>query len=226
MGELTTSIAHEVKQPLYAIVSNAQTATRLLESEQPDTKMLRETLIDIASAGNRAADIIDHIRSMTRKEHREHHQLNLNQVVDDVIKLVDPELRKRQLSIRTELAASLPAVRGDPIELQQVILNLIINGAQAMSHEDTRSLEILVATSTSKGYVELAVTDSGVGLSKTESDRMFEPFFTTKADGTGMGLAINRTIIEAHGGRIWAAPNADRGTTFHFCLPITSEDGQ
>jgi signal transduction histidine kinase len=211
---------------LYAIVSNAQTATRLLESEQPDTKMLRETLIDIASAGNRAADIIDHIRSMTRKEHREHHQLNLNQVVNDVIKLVDPELRKRQLSIRTELAASLPAVRGDPIELQQVIMNLIINGAQAMSHEDTRSFEILVATSTSEGYVELAVTDSGVGLSKTESDRMFEPFFTTKADGTGMGLAINRTIIEAHGGRIWAAPNADRGTTFHFCLPITSEDGQ
>nr|WP_161501657.1 two-component regulator propeller domain-containing protein [Rhodopirellula sp. SM50] len=226
MGELTTSIAHEVKQPLYAIVSNAQTATRLLEAERPNTVMLHEALIDIASAGKRAADIIDHVRSMTRNEHRANRQLDLNHVVGDVIKLVDPELRKRQLSLRTELSASLPTVRGDPIELQQAILNLIINGAQAMSHDDTRSPEIVVATSTDNGYVELAVTDAGTGLSETERERMFEPFFTTKADGTGMGLAINRTIIEAHGGRIWATANADRGTTFRFSLPISSEDGQ
>jgi C4-dicarboxylate-specific signal transduction histidine kinase len=134
MGELTTSIAHEVKQPLFAIVSNAQTATRMLDQEQPDLPEIREALSDIASDGNRASDIIDHIRSLVRKEDHPKKRVDLNEVASEVIKLVRPELRKRGLTVRSELANSLPEVQGDQIELQQVILNLIINGAQAMSH--------------------------------------------------------------------------------------------
>ena len=222
MGELTTSIAHEVKQPLYAIISNAQTAVRMLDAEPPDVPEVRAALSDIETAGDRATNIIDHIRSLVRKEHHSQDQLDLNAVANDVIKLVDPELRKRGLVIRTEMAETLPAVRGNPVELQQVILNLINNGAQAMSHSDAGPRELLVTTSTNNGSVELAVEDSGVGLSETDASKMFDAFFSTKPDGTGMGLAINRTIIKAHGGRIWATPNAGRGVTFHFSLPISN----
>jgi signal transduction histidine kinase len=226
MGELTTSIAHEVKQPLFAIVSNAQTAMRLLDDDQPDLPEAREALGDIAKAGNQAAEIIDHIRSLVRKEHTVKDQVYLNEVVGDAVKLVLPELRKRSLTVRTELAKALPAIHGDPVELQQVILNLIINGAQSMNENKTESHELLVTTSADNGSVELAVTDFGVGLDETQAKRIFEPFFTTKPDGTGMGLAINRTIIEAHSGKIWAKPNAERGATFCFRLPISTSNGK
>jgi ligand-binding sensor domain-containing protein/signal transduction histidine kinase len=219
MGELTTSIAHEVKQPLFAIVSNAQTARRLLDREVPDVAEVRDALDDIASDGNRASSIIDHVRSLVKKEHHPADRLDLNAIARDVIRLVDPELRARNLSITTRLAHDLPAVHGDSIELQQVVINLLINGAQAMSDVDPDSRTLTIRTSSGDGSVELAVEDHGIGVPEEQMDQLFEPFFTTKAEGTGMGLAINRTIIEAHGGRIWATMNKDGGSTFRFSLP-------
>ncbi len=226
MGELTTSIAHEVKQPLFAIVSNAQTARRLLDREQPDLPEIREALGDIASDGNRASDIIDHVRSLVRKEDRAKEPLDLNDVAGEVIKIVRPELRKRGLTIRAALSDTLPSIDGVAIELQQVILNLIINGAQAMEGDNRDENELLITTSAHNDSVELSVRDFGVGLECTQAQRIFEPFYTTKANGTGMGLAINRTIIEAHGGKIWAESNGDCGATFCFRLPTSNGTGQ
>jgi C4-dicarboxylate-specific signal transduction histidine kinase len=223
MGEMATSIAHEVNQPLFAIVSNAQTAKRLLDREQPDIAEVREALGDIVSDGNRASTIIDHVRSRVRNERHTPKQLDLNQIALEAIQFIGPEIRQRGLTMRADLADDLLPVRGNAIELQQVILNLIINGAQSMPGTTDDSSELLLRTSAQNGYVELAVEDRGVGLDEDLADRIFEPFFTTKPQGTGMGLAINRTIIEAHGGRIWATPNDDRGATFHFRLPSMSE---
>lgn len=223
MGEMATSIAHEVNQPLFAIVSNAQTAQRLLDREQPDTDEVGEALSDIVNDGNRAAKIIKHIRSMVRKEQSATEELDLNQVVHEAIQFIAPEIRKRALTLKTDLGEDLPQVMGSSIELQQVILNLIINAAQAMSDTDDHSRELCVRTLAANGSVELAVEDGGVGFDEEEAARLFEPFFTTKAGGTGMGLAINRTIVEAHGGRIWAKPNSERGATFSFTLPALSE---
>ena len=224
MGEMATSIAHEVNQPLFAIVSNAQTAKRLLDREQPDIAEVREALDDIASDGNRAASIIDHVRSRVRKEQHPTEQLDLNQVALETIRFIGPEIRQRGLSLRTDLADNLPSFKGNSIELQQVILNLIINGAHAMRDVASGSHELLLWTSAQNGFVELAVQDHGVGFDEELADRFFEPFFTTKPDGTGMGLAINRTIIEGHGGRIWATSNTDRGATFYFRLPALTEE--
>jgi signal transduction histidine kinase/ligand-binding sensor domain-containing protein len=226
MGEMATSIAHEVNQPLFAIVSNAQTAKRLLDREPPDMEEVREALDDIVGDGNRAASIIDHVRSRVRKGQHRTEQLDLNQVALEAVQFVEPEIRQRGLSLRTELADDLPPINGNSIELQQVILNLIINGAQSMRDAPTGSRELLLSTSVQDYFLELAVQDRGVGVDEELADRLFEPFFTTRPDGFGMGLAINRTIIEAHGGRIWATSNDDRGATFHFSLPITEEDGQ
>lgn len=226
MGELSSSIAHEVKQPLFAILNNAQAARRLLDREPPDLPEIRGALEDIASDGNRASNIIDHIRSLVKKEHTPKGQLNLNDVARDVIKFAKPELGKRGLVIEEDFAKNLPVIKADPIELQQVILNLILNGAQAMKHNGSKTDALKITTMLNNGTIELAVKDSGVGLADTEINRMFEPFYTTKQDGTGMGLAINWTIIEAHGGQIWATENEDRGATFHISLPTGRDNGQ
>ncbi|MGI9243722.1 MAG: two-component regulator propeller domain-containing protein [Verrucomicrobiales bacterium] len=224
MGELTTSIAHEVNQPLFAIVSNAQTARRLLDRDPPDLDEVRDALGDITSDGNRASDIITRIRSLVRKEQQEMRLLDLNEVARDVIKLVHRQFRERGTALDTDLQDPLPAVRGDRIELQQVVLNLLINGAQSMVDNGRETRVVLITTSAKSGFVELAVRDRGCGLDDDHAEKVFEPFFTTKNDGTGIGLAINRTIIEAHGGRIWAEPNTDRGATFRFTLPSSEDD--
>ena len=223
MGEMATSIAHEVNQPLFAIVSNAQTAKRLLDRQQPDMEEVRDALSDIVGDGNRAASIIKHIRALVRKEHQPTEQLGLNQVALEAIQFVGPEIRERGLSLKTDFAHQLPPLRGNSIELQQVILNLIINGAQAMRDIGDGPRELLLTTSPENGFVELSVKDHGAGFDSDLAERMFEPFFTTKPQGTGMGLAINRTIIEAHGGRIWATSNEGLGATFHFRLPAMTE---
>lgn len=223
MGEMATSIAHEVNQPLFAIVSNAQTAERLLDREPPDIQEVREALSDIAGDGNRAAKFIKNIRSLVRKEQPPVQRLDLNQVARDALEFVRPELRERGLSLRVELAHSLPPVKGNPIELQQVILNLIINGAQAMDNNRNGQRELLITSSARDGFAQLSVMDEGSGIDQTTMDRLFEPFFTTKPHGTGMGLAINRTIINAHGGRIWATRNDEHGATFHLQLPVIEQ---
>jgi C4-dicarboxylate-specific signal transduction histidine kinase len=224
MGELTTSIAHEVKQPLFAIISNAQAARRFLDRKEPDVEEVSEALEEIAEDGERASEIVEHVRSLMQRERRPSQRLDLSEVARDATRFAEPEIRRRGLVIDTQLAADLPPVEGNPIELQQVILNLLINGAQAMKtmgHSEPRHLA--VRTRADNGSVELAVEDHGAGVSDEVIDKMFEPFFTTKPTGTGMGLAINRTIIEAHGGRIWATRNEGAGSTFCFCLPACRE---
>lgn len=225
MGELTTSIAHEIKQPLFAIVSNAQTARRLLDRDAPDVDEVRDALHDIADDGNRASRIIDRVRSLVRKERQVMNEIDLNEVARQACQFAESELGKRGFVIETELASDLPKIEGDVIELQQVILNLLINGAQAMKDTPPERRLLALRTSVSDGSVELSVEDRGVGSSEKSLDKMFEPFFTTKPQGTGMGLAINRTIIEAHNGHIWADRNPEGGLKIRFTLPIPSQAG-
>lgn len=224
MGELTASIAHEVKQPLFAIVSNAQTARRLLDADPPDIDEVREALGDIASDGGRASQIIDHVRSLVRKASPPASLLYLNDVARSAIQFSQSEFRSRGLVVDAQLAADLPRVKGNAIELEQVILNFLINAAQAMSLQTHSGARVTLRTSRLDDVVELSVEDQGVGSSEEDLGRLFEPFYTTKPDGTGMGLAVNRTIIEAHGGRIWATRNARCGMTFHFTLPACQSD--
>jgi len=221
MGELTTSIAHEIKQPLFAIVSNAQTADKLLNRDQPDIDEVRDALEDIARDGNRASQIIDRVRALVRKEGHVVNQLDLNEVVASAQQFAEPEMTKSGLGINTELADKLPAVQGDPIELQQVVLNLLLNGAQAMRDGGGPERILTISTTQDNGSVELAVSDVGPGVPEEHLPRLFNPFFTTRSDGTGMGLAINRSIVEAHGGRIWASLNSGPGMTFHVSLPVS-----
>lgn len=223
MGEITTSIAHEVKQPLFAIVSNAQTAQKLLALEQPDIDEVTDALNDIANDGKRASSIIDHVRALVKKGERRRQRLNLNDLVHDVAKLVAPEIHRRGLTLSLQLTDNLPVTMGDAIELQQVILNLLINAAQAMKHTPAEQRQLIVRTHSSGPNVVIAVADSGHGVPDNQIDRLFEPFYTTKAEGTGMGLAINRTIVEAHGGEIAAVANTDAGMTFTVKLPACAE---
>jgi len=223
LGEMAATIAHEVNQPLFAIVSNAQTAGRLLGRENPEIAEVSDALNDIVSDGNRAARIVEGIRARVRKESRPAEQLDLSRVAAEVAEFVRADVRQRDLTLTTDLADDLPPIQGNSIDLQQVILNLILNGAQAMRDVVGGSRELALETHVQDGYVVLAVQDHGCGFDEAQADQLFEPFFTTKVHGTGMGLAINRTIILAHGGRIWATSNKDGGATFHFCLPALKE---
>ncbi|MEM9381683.1 MAG: two-component regulator propeller domain-containing protein [Planctomycetota bacterium] len=225
LGELTTSIAHEIKQPLFAIVSNARTAQKLLGGEPLDEAEVREALDDIANDGQRAAAIIDHIRGLVQKEHQPLERLDLNHVVGEVARLVGPEADRRGVALRQELQTALPVVDGDPVELQQVLINLVLNGIQAMDEERSGAAEVLVRTSSSNGSVRVAVTDHGVGIDAERAERMFEPFFTTKPQGTGMGLAVNRAIVERHGGTISVDSAPGAGSTFTIELDVATGRG-
>lgn len=226
MGELTVSIAHEVKQPLFAIVSNAQTAKRLLDATPPDIDEVREALDDIASDGSRASQIIDHVRSLVRKAPMPASEFDLNVVAQSAIRFSESEFRSRELDIDAQLAPELPLVRGNAIELEQVILNLLINAAQAMTGPGGRGSRVILRTARTNDCVELSVQDQGMGTSEEDLNRLFDPFYTTKPEGTGMGLAVNRTILQVHGGRIWASRNAACGMTFHISLPTHRSDLQ
>jgi len=220
MGELATSIAHEIKQPVFAILTDAETAERLLGEANPDVEQIRDALRVITAGGKRVNEIVDRIRSLVCKKDQPRQLIDLNLIVTGVIRFLDAELRRRGIDVSQQLAEQLPAVGRNEIELQQVVLNLIINGAQAMYSVDGGSRRMFVTTSASHGAVQLEVRDCGVGLDESETEKIFEPFYTTRENGIGMGLTINRTIIRAHGGRIWATPNAGRGATFHVALPI------
>jgi signal transduction histidine kinase len=218
--EMSTSIAHEVNQPLSAIVSNARAALRMLAQQGHDTKEIIAALEDIAKDGNRAADILERVRSLTQKQQQTLAPLDLNEVVRNVLRLARPDAKARGIVIRQQLQDGLPHVNGDPIELQQVILNLLINGAQAMRDVAPNMRELTIRTAVDNGVVHLSVQDCGVGLDEDQIDRVFAPFFTTKPSGIGMGLSISNSIIEAHDGRIWATKNPERGATFHVTLPV------
>ncbi|WP_161604509.1 sensor histidine kinase [Roseiconus nitratireducens] len=222
VGEFSTSIAHEVNQPLSAIVSNAQAALRLLRQSPPDTEEVAAALQDIANDGNRAAGILSRVRSLARKEQPTKMPLDLNEVVREVLRLAAPDTENRGIIIHEELDGSLPAVTGDKIELQQVILNLLINATQAMQDVDLQSRQITVRTTHDTASVELEVEDRGIGLADDQLTQIFNAFYTTRPGGIGMGLSISQSIVESHGGKIWATQNVDGGATFHVSLPAAS----
>jgi len=218
MGQLTASIAHEVNQPITGVVTNAHAALRWLGSHPPDLEEVRQALDAIIQDSTRAGDVIGRIRALVKKVPPQHDQLDINEAILEVIEVTRSELLRNAVSLQTELAKGLPLIRGDRIQLQQVILNLIMNAVEAMSDASSRDLLISTGEDISNGVL-VAVQDSGPGLSRKSLERLFEPFYTTKPGGMGMGLSICRSIIKAHGGRVWATANVTQGATFHFSLP-------
>jgi PAS domain S-box-containing protein len=222
--ELAASIAHEVNQPLGAIVADGQACLRLLARDKPDFEEVREAVGCMISDAMRARKVIRRIRALLKKNAPEKAPLDINETLQEVIALTAGELGKNQVSLRTELEADLPPVLGDRVELQQVLLNLILNGCEAMSESGWRPRELLISSRKCEtDEVMVSVRDSGVGIDPQIAEHLFDAFFTTKEGGLGLGLSISRRIIEAHGGRIWASPNEDRGATLWFTLPTNCE---
>jgi PAS domain S-box-containing protein len=220
MGQLTASIAHEVNQPIAAVVTNAQAALRWLNMQPPDPEEVRQALDRIVKAGRRAGDVISRMRALVRKAPPRKDQLDINDTIREVIALTRTELHRSGISLQTQLADGLPLVPGDRIQLQQVMLNLILNAVEAMSGSAEGSRELLISTEADGANgVRIAVRDWGPGLKPESLDRLFDAFYTTKPDGMGMGLSICRSIIEAHGGRLWATRNQPQGAVFQFTLP-------
>jgi C4-dicarboxylate-specific signal transduction histidine kinase len=220
MGQLTASIAHEVNQPIAATVTHAQAALRWLGGDPPDLDEVRRGLDAIVKDGVRAGDVIGRIRALVNKVPPRHDGLDINKAILEVIEVARTELLRNGVSLQTELAKGLPVIQGDRIQLQQIVLNLIMNAVEAMSEASNGSRDLLISTGEdiSKGVV-VTVRDSGPGLSPESLGRLFDPFYTTKPGGMGMGLSICRSIIEAHGGRVWATANRPQGACFHFSLP-------
>ena len=225
MGQLAASIAHEVNQPITATVTNAEAGLSWLAAQPPNLEQVRQSLDGIVSDGLRAGDVIGRIRALVRKEPQQRAALDINAVVVEVIALTRIEIARNRVMVRTQLTEALPAIQADRVQLQQVILNLIMNAVEAMSGmgDGDRELSITTIRNTSNS-VSVSVQDSGPGLDPKTMDRMFDAFFTTKSKGMGMGLAICHSIIETHGGRLWAGPNEPRGATFQFTLPLVSDD--
>jgi len=220
LGELAASIAHEVNQPLAAIVADANASLNWLATSPPDLGRVRESLAGIVKDGHRAADVIQRIRQLATRTGPEKARLDVNDVIRDVVPLLGTEVRSHEVSLRIDLAPALPPVLADRIQLQQVLINFVINGMEAMASVDDRLRELVIRTEPhDDDHVVVAVQDAGVGIDAQKTDELFSAFYTTKPDGMGMGLSISRSIIEAHGGRLWATPNPDHGATFHFALP-------
>jgi len=223
MGELTASLAHEVNQPIGAAVTNANTCLRWLAADTPNLEEARAAAARIVSDGRRAAEIISRIRLLFKKGTPEHEPVDVNEIIREMIVLLGGEATRYSISVRTELAADLPQVMGDRVQLQQVLMNLIINGIEAMKDvEGTREIAIHSRRAENE-EVQVSVSDTGVGLPPQQADQIFNAFFTTKLHGTGMGLRISHSIVEAHGGRLWADGNSPRGASFHFTLPTKAE---
>jgi PAS domain S-box-containing protein len=221
MGQLTASIAHEVKQPIAATVSNAQAALRWLSRHPPDLEEVRQALAHIVQDGRRAGDVVGRIRDLIKKAPPREDRLDINEAAREVIELTRGEAAKNGVRVRRELADGLPLIQGDRVQLQQVMLNLIINAVEAMRGVSDGPRELLISTGTSDtGDVRVAVRDSGPGLTPAALERLFEPFYTTKPGGLGLGLSICRSIIEAHGGRLSASANVPRGAIFQFTLSM------
>ena len=223
LAALAASIAHEINQPLAAIVTNGEAALRWLE-DGSNLKEVRKGLVRMVRDANRAGDVIKRIRALLAKDEAEHVAVDLNHVIREALALMRGVLQYHNIKVRTELAARLPRVRGDPIQLQQVITNLVVNGIEATIPIDDRPRELTIRSETTEnGSVLVAVRDSGTGLDPATIDRLFDPFFTTKTGGMGMGLSISASIIEAHGGRLDALPGAPEGSVFQFTLPSMTD---
>jgi PAS domain S-box-containing protein len=224
LGELTAAIAHEVNQPLTGVISSGNACLRWLAANPPNLEAARRSVERMIDDGNRAADVIRRIRDMVRKSPPRKDAFNINDTIMEVLALIRTELSRNDISPRAELANDLPVVWGDRIQLQQVILNLVMNAIEAMSEVSVTQRMLLIASvKDGSNGVLVRIQDSGIGLDGESLDRLFEAFFTTKARGMGMGLAVSQTILQAHGGRLWATPNASHGATFQFTLPANNE---
>jgi two-component system, LuxR family, sensor kinase FixL len=222
LGELSGSIAHELSLPLSAILSNAQAAQRVLANGHPDLTELQEILNDIVSEDKHASEVIQRLRQWLKKEEAQQHSLQINEIVEDVLKLIRSDLVDQNITMDTELARHLPDVTGDRVQLQQVLVNLVVNACDAMTNCNASERRLLVRTGieNDSSAVIVSVTDRGSSIPEEKMEQIFEPFFTTKAKGIGLGLSVCHSIIAAHRGKLWATNNADCGATFHFSLPI------
>ena len=224
MGELAASIAHGVSQPLSAVTNNSNACLRLLADGKLEADVLRRALEEITADATRASAVIARIRAFIKKAPAEKTRLDMNEVIREMLALIGPEFYENRVLIERQLTTALPLVFGDRVQLQQVVLNLIMNGIEAMTSVTDRPRLLCVQSQVDEsGKVCVTVADSGIGLG-LDADRAFTPFFTTKAHGMGMGLSISRSIIEDHHGRLWATPNCPYGTVFCFTLPVASED--
>ncbi len=222
VGQTAASIAHEVNQPIAATLTNARTGLRWLAAQPPDIEEARQALGRIVSDGNRAAEVIRRIRALVTKSPLRKEWLNINETIREVALLTDSKVHKNGISLQTHLCDDLPPILADRIQLQQVILNLIKNAIEAMASEGPRNLVVSSGKDESKGVL-VAVRDSGPGLDPNAFGKLFDHFYSTKPEGMGMGLAISRSIIEAHGGRLWATPNEPHGAVFQFTLPADGD---
>ena len=223
LSELSGSLAHELNQPLTAILSNAQAALRFLAAGNPNLDELREILRDIVDDDRRAGEVIQGLRLLLKKGEMRRESLDMNEVVRDVMKLVRSDLLNTGVGMITELESALPSVTGDRVQLQQVLLNLVVNGCDAMAGAETSDRRLVVSTGLDDSQcVRVRVADHGPGIPAEHLERVFDPFFTTKTHGLGLGLAVCRNIIAAHGGRLWAANEAGRGTSFSFTVPVNA----
>ncbi|MFZ0747634.1 MAG: ATP-binding protein [Terracidiphilus sp.] len=223
VGELTTSIAHEVNQPLAAIVANADACVAWLAREEPNLDEARAAATRAVEGATRASGVIKRIRSLIHKTAPERARVQLNEVIEETLTLVAGQAARGEVAVLTELSLGLPCVLSDRIQLQQVVLNLLGNGIEAVTGVSGRPRQLRIRTSrTDAGQVMVAIEDNGIGFSEAVRSKLFEPFFTTKTQGIGMGLAISRSIIEAHGGRLWAELREEQGSVFQFTLPESS----
>jgi two-component system, LuxR family, sensor kinase FixL len=224
LGELSSSLAHELTHPVTAILSNAQAAQRFLDADEVDLNEVREILNDIVTEDQRAGEVIHRLRRLLRKGEPPKHcdDVDLNEVIENVLKIMRSDLINQNVTVDTDLAQNLPPVTGDQVQLQQVVLNLVMNGCEAMTNYNSSERQLLIASKSENGTLWVSVTDRGGGIPEQKREQVFERFFTTKKEGMGLGLSICRTIINAHRGEIWVTNNSDRGATFHFSLPIVN----
>jgi C4-dicarboxylate-specific signal transduction histidine kinase len=219
MGELAASLSHEITQPIAAARNNARAAQNFLAMQPPDMAEVREALSSVVGDADRAGEIIDRIRGQIKKAPPRKERFDLNAAIDEVIILARSATNQNGVSVQTRLADGLLAVEGDRVQLQQVLLNLIVNAAEAMGAVEAEARELVISTEQGLIGVLVAVRDSGPGIDPRHLERVFDPFYTTKPGGTGMGLSICRSIIDAHGGKLWAEANEPRGALFQFSLP-------
>jgi C4-dicarboxylate-specific signal transduction histidine kinase len=219
MGEFATSVAHEINQPLSAIVTNGSACLRWLAGDSPNLEEARDAARRIVRDGERAGDVLTRIRAFLKKSDTQKTRLDINQIIQEVVALTEDEADGRGVALRLELADGVPPVFGDRVQLQQVILNLVVNGVEAMTSVTDRPRELFISSGQHESdKVLVSVRDSGVGIGQRGVERIFDAFYTTKPKGMGMGLAISRSIVEDHGGRLWASSNNGFGATFQFTL--------
>lgn len=225
MGEVTASIAHEISQPLTAVVTNGDACLQWLSTSPPNLEKARQSAEKIIQDGTRAGTVVSRIRALFKKEQPTKSWVDINELIRELVEFLRHEASSRHMSIFTQLRPDLPEVHADRIQLQQVVLNLVMNAMEALSAADAKQKEIVISSRTEKDNAVLVeVQDSGIGLHPQTTGRLFEPFFTTKEHGIGLGLSISRSIIEAHEGRLWAEPNSQGGAVFQFTLPIAREE--